>query len=161
MHALDVCDDERLKLALNLAFSCSLRIGELLGLTWDCVDITDEAIEEGRAYIYVDKEVQRVDKSAIQELNGKDIILVFPEESSRNKTVRVLKLPKTDSSVRKVFLPRSVAEMLRTWKEDQDKIKATLGDEYMDFNLVMATPFGLPVSHSVIRKALNDLIKKL
>lgn len=114
----------------------------------------------GRAYIYVDKEVQRVDKSAIQELNGKDIILVFPEESSRNKTVRVLKLPKTDSSVRKVFLPRSVAEMLRTWKEDQDKIKATLGDEYMDFNLVMATPFGLPVSHSVIRKALNDLIKK-
>ena len=24
----------------------------------------------------------------------------------------------------------------------------------------MATPFGLPVSHSVIRKALNDLIKK-
>lgn len=160
MHALDVCDDERLKLALNLAFSCSLRIGELLGLTWDCVDISDEAIEEGRAYIYVDKEVQRVDKSAIQELNGKDIILVFPEESSRNKTVRVLKLPKTDSSVRKVFLPRSVAEMLRTWKEDQDKIKATLGDEYMDFNLVMATPFGLPVSHSVIRKSLNDLIKK-
>ena len=160
MHALDVCDDERLKLALNLAFSCSLRIGELLGLTWDCVDITDEAIEEGRAYIYVDKEVQRVDKTAIQELNGKDIILVFPEEISRNKTVRVLKLPKTDSSVRKVFLPRSVAEMLRTWKEDQDKIKATLGDEYMDFNLVMATPFGLPVSHSVIRKALNDLIKK-
>ena len=92
--------------------------------------------------------------------DGKDIILVFPEESSRNKTVRVLKLPKTDSSVRKVFLPKSVAEMLRTWKEGQDKIKTTLGDEYMDFNLVMATPFGLPVSHSAIRKSLNDLIKK-
>ena len=112
MHALEVCEDERLKLALNLAFSCSMCMGEMLGLTWDCVDISDEAIEEGRAFIYIDKEVQRVDKAAIQELHGKDVILVFPEESRKNKTVRVLKLPKTESSIRKVFLPKSVAEML-------------------------------------------------
>ena len=32
MHALEVCDDDRLKLALKLAFSCSLRMGEMLGL---------------------------------------------------------------------------------------------------------------------------------
>ena len=51
MHALEVCDDDRLKLALNLAFSCSLRMGEMLGLTWDCVDISEEAIAENRAYI--------------------------------------------------------------------------------------------------------------
>ena len=38
-----------------------------------------------------------------------DMILVFPEESRKNKTVRVLKLPKTESSIRKVFLPKSVA----------------------------------------------------
>ena len=31
--ALDVCDDDMLKLALNLAFSCSLRMGEMLALT--------------------------------------------------------------------------------------------------------------------------------
>ena len=30
----------------------------------------------------------------------------------------------------------------------------------MDYNLVMATPFGLPVGTSSIRKALNDLIKE-
>lgn len=62
--------------------------------------------------VTVQKEVQRVDKAAIQELRGKDVILVFPEESKKNKTVRVLKLPKTESSIRKVFLPKSVAEML-------------------------------------------------
>ena len=38
-----------------------------------------------------------------------DVILVFAEESRKNKTVRVLKLPKTESSIRKVFLPKSVA----------------------------------------------------
>ena len=89
------------------------------------------------------------------------MILVFPEESRKNKTVRVLKLPKTESSIRKVFLPKSVAEMLGEWKKGQDKIKETLGEEYMDYNLVMATLFGLPVGTSSIRKALNDLIKEL
>lgn len=81
----EICEDGRLKLALNLAFSCSLRMGEMLGLTWDSVDISEEAIAESRAFIYVDKEVQRVDKAAIQELRGKDVILVFPEESKKTR----------------------------------------------------------------------------
>ena len=64
MYALSVCEDERLKLAINLSFSCSLRLGELLGLTWDCVDISPD-------------------------------------------------------SVRKIFLPKSVANMLVDWKAEQ------------------------------------------
>ena len=50
-YALDVCENECLKLCMNLAFAGSLRIGELLGLTWDCVDISEEAIKENRAYL--------------------------------------------------------------------------------------------------------------
>lgn len=38
--ALEACDDDILRLAINLAFSCSLRMGELLGLTWDCICLT-------------------------------------------------------------------------------------------------------------------------
>ena len=160
MKALEVCDDDRLKLAMNLAFSCSLRMGELLGLTWDCVDITPQAISENNAYIYVNKEVQRVDKSAINDLDGKDIILVFPEESRLNHTVRVLKTPKTESSVRKIFLPRSVAEMLDMWRKAQNEIKEVLGDEYQDYDIVLATPYGLPTSSSAIRDSFNRLIRE-
>lgn len=160
MQALDLCDDDRLKLALNLAFSCSLRMGELLGLTWDCVDITPQAVAEGNAYIYINKEVQRVEKNAIKELDGKDIIMVFPEESKLNKTVRVLKTPKTESSIRKIFLPKSVAVMLEKWRKSQNEIKDVLGDEYQDYDIVLATPYGLPTSGSSLRKALNDLIKE-
>lgn len=98
MYAMEVCEDERLKLAMNLSFSCSLRISELLGLTWDCVDISEEAIEENRAYLFINKESQRVSKAALKELDAKDVLLVFPEKSKKNKTVRVLKAPKTDSS---------------------------------------------------------------
>lgn len=127
MYAIEVCDDEFTKLALNLAFAGSLRIGELLGLTWDCVDISPEAIQEGRSYIYVNKELQRVSKEAVKELDGKDVLLIFPEESKRCKTVRILKTPKTDSSVRKIFLPKSVAMILIDWKNSQKEIKEVLG----------------------------------
>ena len=37
MKALELCDDPFLSLAINLAFSCSLRMGELIGVTWNCV----------------------------------------------------------------------------------------------------------------------------
>lgn len=104
-YALDVCENECLKLCMNLAFAGSLRIGELLGLTWDCVDISEEAIKENRAYLYVNKEVQRVSKKALEELEQKDVIVIFPEERKTNKTVRIMKTPKTESSVRKVFYP--------------------------------------------------------
>lgn len=58
LKALEACDDDILRLAINLAFSCSLRMGELLGLTWDCVDISPASIELGQASIFVEKELQ-------------------------------------------------------------------------------------------------------
>ena len=72
MYALSVCEDERLKLAINLSFSCSLRLGELLGLTWDCVDISPEAIEENRAYVFINKESQRIRKESLNALDEVD-----------------------------------------------------------------------------------------
>ena len=160
MYALDVCEDERLKLAISLAFSCSLRMGELLGLTWDCVDISEEAIEEERAFIFINKEAMRVEKEAIAELNGKGILLIFPEKSTLNKTVLVLKNPKTESSVRKIFLPTTVANQLVEWKKKQDETKKVLGDAYDDYNLVMTTLLGMPVSDGSIRKSFNKLIEE-
>ena len=158
MDALETCDDEVLKLSLNLAFSASLRIGELLGLTWDCVDISDSAIRERRPYIFINKELQRVSKESLISLDGKDVLLVFPENSKRCKTVCVLKTPKTENSVRKVFIPCSVAAMLKEHKAAQDELRSLLGEEYHDFNLVMATSFGMPQGAGALRKKLKKLI---
>ena len=118
-HATEVCEDNRLKLAINLAFACSLRIGELLGLTWDCVDISDEAINTGYASISVNKELQRVTRAALQSLENKDVMQIFPAKTSRTSTVLVLKTPKTAGSTRKIFLPKTVASMLIEWKKEQ------------------------------------------
>ena len=51
-----------------------LRLGELLGLTWDCMDISEEAIAENRSYSIINKEVERVSKKAVDDLHSKDII---------------------------------------------------------------------------------------
>ncbi len=77
--ALEACDDDILRLAINLAFSCSLRMGELLGLTWDCIDISPTSIELGQASIFVEKELQRVNREAMADLDGKDIMFKFPK----------------------------------------------------------------------------------
>ena len=63
-----------------VAFTAMLRIGELLGLTWDEMDISEEAIAENRAYIIINKQVERVSKDAVEALNSKEIILTFPSQ---------------------------------------------------------------------------------
>ncbi len=158
-RAIDVCEDERLNLAMNLSFACSLRMGEMLGLTWDCIDISPKSIAEGRASLFVNKELQRVDKSVMKTLEKKDVLVVFPELRHNNKTVLVLKKPKTKTSTRKVFIPRTVAEMLSVWQLQQEEAKEALGDEYQDYHLVMANGFGMPTEDSRITSSFKALIE--
>ena len=72
-----------------------------------------------------------------------------------------MKTPKTDSSVRKVFIPKSVAQCLIDLKADQDGIKEVLGNEYQDYNLVMATTFGIPIGDSYLRTKMQEIIDEL
>lgn len=160
LRALEACDDDVLSLAINLAFSCSLRMGELLGLTWDCVDISPVSVEQGRASIYVEKELQRVNRSAMEALDGKDILFKFPPTFASTHTALVLKTPKTKTSVRKVFLPKTVAEMLIRRKAEIEELKELFGDEFYDFNLVMCSTNGKPIEGQVINRSFNRLIEQ-
>ena len=127
--ALEVCDDDNLSLALNLAFSCSLRMGEMLGLTWDCIDISEKSIKNDCAYIFVNKELQRVNRNALEQLGEKGVMF------------------------------KTVAEMLVQKHKDIENLKELFGEEYMDFNLVFASSCGRPIEGQVINRALAKLIK--
>lgn len=155
----EICPDPMLKLSINLSFACSLRIGELLGLTWNCVDITEDSMKAKMASISINKELQRVSKESLSELDSKDVIAVFPETMSNSKTQLVLKTPKTASSVRKIYLPTSVAEMLLEWKKHQDEVKEAFGNDYYDYDLVIAGQLGSPIEHRRIEKSFKDFIK--
>lgn len=158
--ALEVCDDENLALALNLAFSCSLRMGEMLGLTWDCIDISESSIANGSAYIFVNKELQRVNRNALEQLGEKGVMFKFPPAMASTHTSLVLKEPKTKTSIRKIFLPKTVAEMLVKRHEDIENLKELFGEEYTDYNLVFASSCGRPIEGQVINRALAKLIKE-
>lgn len=72
----------------------------------------------------------------------------------------VLKSPKTKRSVRKVFLPTTVAQMLVARKQQIDELKELFGDEYTDYNLVFCNSSGRPMEGQVITHALKKLIRE-
>lgn len=157
--AVEKTEDELLRLCMHLAFACSLRIGEVLGLTWDNLVIDEESIGNGTARLVVEKQLTRVSKKAIDELKERDIIKVFP--SSKNNVTRlVLMTPKTDSSRRTVWLPKSVAQMLVQHKKNQCEMKDFFGEEYEDHNLVISLENGKPVENKLVGKRLRKLCEE-
>ncbi|AVQ97404.1 site-specific integrase [Ethanoligenens harbinense] len=155
--ALDACTDSRLYVAINLAFACSLRMGEILGLTWNNVHITDADIAKDDASVYIDKELTRASKHAIEMLGERDIYYIFKPLLCDTKTRLILKKPKTETSIRKIWLPKTLAYILRKWRQSQEEMKGFLGDEYQDFNLVVAQSNGRPCDDRIILKEFSKL----
>lgn len=158
--ALDECEDGKLYVAINLSFACSMREGEILGLTWDNVHISDDDIARDDAYVYIDKELQRASKRSLETLDKKDVHYIFPPLMPNTSTRVVLKKPKTDSSIRKIWLPKTLAYIMREWKSHQDELKGFLRDEYTDYNLVVALNNGRPCEGRVLLKAFEALREK-
>lgn len=162
--AISLCKDPVLLLSMLLALGCSMRIGEILGLTWDCIDLSEESIQNGTACACVNKELKRCDKSslaALERRNRSNVLFVFPEwKKNPSTTSLVLKDPKTASSVRTVFLPRTVADALADMRTRQDQQKAALGPAYADFNMVLAHEDGRPYEERQIAERLRSFIAK-
>lgn len=157
--AVSSCDNKELELIMSVMFACTLRSGELSGLTWDCIDCSESAISSDSAYVHVKKELARLDKSAIQATNTK-IYLTFPCFKADTKSVMVLKKPKTDSSVRKIYVPSSIAVRLKEHKKIQQDWIQSIGNEYHDFNLVFAQPNGFPYSNNTLGKHFKRYLRE-
>lgn len=71
----------------------------------------------------------------------------------------VLKKPKTESSIRKVWIPKTLAYILREWKTTRDEFKDFLGQDDYDYNLVVTFPNGRPVENRIIEKDSGNKLK--
>ena len=123
-------------------------------------NISDEDIADDNAYVYIDKELARASKRAIEMLGQKDIYHMFTPLFPNTSTRIILKKPKTDSSIRKVWLPKTLAYILREWKSAQDELRALLRDEYQDYDLVVALANGRPCEDRIILKSFEKLREK-
>lgn len=159
IQALNVCDNPTLHACMYLALGCSMRIGEILGLQWSNVHT-----EGSEPYLKVDKEIKRCDNRSIEALEGvhrSTIILKFPlVQPKLATTTLVLKAPKTESSIRTIYLPMAVVEELQKVKREQEEHKRLLGDEYHNYDLVIAQINGRPYESSIISKMFRKLINE-
>ena len=112
-----------------------------------------------RQSLFLGKRCQKDSLNALAHRGRSQVIFTFPEWKQTDSTTSlVLKSPKTESSVRKVYLPRTVALALREVKSTQDALKLLIGDEYADYGLVIAHEDGRPYEERQIAALLRKLI---
>jgi len=143
--ALQNIDDNLLHLAVHLTFMCSLRAGETLGLTWDCVDLVNGTIR-------INKTIQRAYKDLLEDLPKDTLIKVFDNINENARTTLILKSPKTKSSKRMIYLSSPLIKELTERKQKIKNMKEALGIEYQDNNLVFALDNGMPVEVKLCTK---------
>lgn len=101
-------------MAVLLPLATGMRLGEVFGLKWDCVDLDRGIIQVKRSLI-----------TGLKGYNGER----FQE-------------PKTAKSRRQIPLPADVTVELRQYKQWQDGQKGLLGDKYIDEGLVLTNQWG-------------------
>lgn len=146
---VEIKDDKLLHLAVHIAFVCSLRAGETVGLNTDTIDFHDRSL-------WITQEVQRVSDKALEVLPKNEIIRVFPKQVSSAKSSMILKAPKTEGSHRKQYL---TTPLLHEIKERMATIKSNkeiLGSEYQDYGLLICKPDGKPIDPKDLDKWFKD-----
>lgn len=159
-YLLSQCTESEIALIIRTMYACTLRSGELGGITWDCVDLSQNAIANDRAYVSIEKELARLYREELQNTKT-EVYYTFPTFKPACKTVLVLKRPKTEQSIRKVYLPKSLALALIEHRKQQTERIQALGKEYHDYNLVFAQENGLPYTAKVLSSKFKALLKSL
>lgn len=96
--------DSPYRIVLILGIFCGMRIGEILGLTWDCVDFEHRTIT-------INKQMANI--------------------SYDHKLFRIIKKPKSKKSIRVLCFGEAVEAELKQLKEREEKEKQLLGSEYL------------------------------
>lgn len=152
----DDSDYERytIHIALCIQYYCTTRGGEVGGLQWP-----DYNPEQKTLHIY--KALKRVDKKNLG-LPKLQIFYTFPVLNPYNKTVTVLKKPKTEATERFSKLNNLMIEKLNHLKAMQEALVETVfGDAYQDSQLIICQPNGRPIMPEQLNRKFKDIIVEM
>jgi len=138
LFAIDSIIDPLLHLAVHLAFICSLRPGETVGMDISSIALPNRSL-------WVKQTLQRVEEDALNEVSQEDIIKVFPKKKKDAKSVLILKKPKTDESERTGFLNSYLQDEISQRMVQIERDKEYFGAEYHDYGLLLCWPNGDPI----------------
>ena len=141
--------------AIHLAFACCMRGGEVGGAQW-------ERLDEQNQILYIDRVIDRVDKKLLEKLSKMDILFRFPSLFPGTKTVTVLKQPKTEGSVRNVYIPDTVMQKLKNLRAMQADMRADFGEDgYMDYHLIISQANGRPIMTEHLNQRFKDVLEDM
>ena len=141
-----ILSDEEVKILLNaskggqlypvfvLGLGTGMRVGEMLGLTWDCVDFEHGIIDVKKTLCYLPN-----DGVAIYEFHA----------------------PKTKAGKRQIPMTKEVRDVLLVQKEWKDHVSVRHNPRVGMENLVFCSKTNNPIHESNIRGAIRYLIDKI
>lgn len=125
----------QIKLIMYIAVFGGLRLGEILGLSWDCIDFDNNTLT-------VNKSVAKV-------------------KGGQNR--QIVKVPKNPTSIRTISIPDTVTTLIKVWRQEQAKLKYALGDKWegsTEYDFLFIQHNGKPMNLSTPYHAFKDILEK-
>jgi hypothetical protein len=129
---LDHITNDLLHLAVHTAFFCGARNGEVMGIQFDRIDFD----EGSYGSVMIDRTIERVDDISLENVSTEELIMTFPKKIAGAKTSLVLKDPKSDGSMRKLYLTKRLRDEYLARKAKVEADKVYYGSDYHDYNCV-------------------------
>ena len=130
---LKAIDGNKYQLLYRVTLFTGMRQGEVLGLTWDCVDFEHNTI-------YVNKQLQKSKKVGGQ-------YLLAPTKNSRGRMITVAP---------------SVMRLLKRQKSQQAQMQLLAGADWSNpWNLVFTNEWGGHLIHFAVYKAFKEVVKSM
>ncbi len=121
---------------IRLTLATGLRLGELLGLRWQDIDLYSGTL-------HVNQSLNR-----LKDVTGKQ------------KTRIVIETPKTECAIRSIPLPEGAIRELILWKKQQDNERKNFKKEYRSFDMVVTQPNGYYIEPRTFKDHYNKMLKE-
>lgn len=136
---LIACEDHRFKVLFYFALYTGMRMGEILGLTWDNIDLKNNIIHV---------------KQSLMHTN------IIEENGDKSRKI-LLQAPKTPTSIRDIPIPLKLSQLLKEHRKIYNKNKiAFTGSINTKENFVFVTSNFTPIHHANLRKEFISVLNK-
>lgn len=125
---------------IRLVLFTGIRMGELLGLRWEDVDV-----QSGMLHI----------QRTLNRLNKKN----RPTAPGEPKTEIVIQTPKSQNSIRSIPLLPAVVQDLMGWKTVQQSDRQAAGESYADSGMIVTNPLGGYMEPRTFKDQYNQILE--